>query len=182
MQRWYGGARAVTQVGARIAVQQTLDNAERIGVTLDARHSASGFQSDYSGWNLALYATYERVIARSMIASASLFARTDQLNSAGYSNKELGLSLGIGGELSHGVNAGVSATISRAVYDAALLALSPDPRADWRLSGRVYVGIRSLRVVGFSPSVSCNYTLNDSSLILYQSNRSRFAFNLARYF
>lgn len=182
LQRWYGGARAVTQVGARIAVQQTLDNAERIGVTLDARHSASGFQSDYSGWNLALYATYERVIARSMIASASLFARTDQLNSAGYSNKELGLSLGIGGELSHGVNAGVSATISRAVYDAALLALSPDPRADWRLSGRVYVGIRSLRVVGFSPSVSCNYTLNDSSLILYQSNRSRFAFNLARYF
>jgi hypothetical protein len=117
-----------------------------------------------------------------MIASASLFARRDLLNGAGYSSKEFGLSLGIGGELGHGLNAGISGTASRASYDAALAALSPDPRADWRLSGRIYAGLRSLRVVGFSPSVSYTYTLNDSSLTLYQSERSRFAFNLARYF
>lgn len=182
LQRWYGGERAVTQVGGRVAVQQTLGNSERVGLTVDARHSASGFQSDYSGWNLAVYATYERVVARSMIASASLFARRDRLNGAGYSNKEFGLSLGIGGELAHGLNAGISGTASRATYDAALEALSPDPRADWRLSGRIYAGLRSLRVIGFSPSVSYTYTLNNSSLTLYQSQRSRFAFNLARYF
>lgn len=182
LQRWYGGERAVTQVGGRIAVQHTLDNAQRIGLTLDARHSASGFQNDYSGWNLAAYATYERVVARSMIASASLFARRDRLNGPGYSSKEFGLSVGIGGELAHGLNAGVSGTVSRAAYDAALAALSPDPRADWRVSGRVYAGLRSLRVIGFSPSVSYTYTLNASSLTLYESQRSRFAFNLARYF
>ncbi len=182
LQRWYGGARAVTQVGSRVSVQHTLSNAERIGLTLDGRHSASGFQNDYSGWNLALYATYERVVARSMIASASLFARRDLLNGAGYSSKELGLSVGIGGELAHGLNAGVSGTVSRAIYDTALAALSPDPRTDSRVSGRVYAGLRSLRVAGFSPSVSYTYTLNASSLSLYRNSRSRFEFNLARYF
>jgi outer membrane protein len=36
--------------------------------------------------------------------------------------------------------------------------------------------------MGFSPSVSYTYTLNASSLSLYESKRSRFAFSLARYF
>jgi outer membrane protein len=182
LQRWYGGTRAVTQFGSRLAVQRTLSAAERIGVTLDMRHGASGFQAEYSGWNLALYATYERVVARSIIATASAFARRDLLNGAAFSSKEVGLSLGIGGELKYGINAGVSATGSRAVFDAPLAALSPDPRADWRLSSRVYAGLRSVRVLGFSPSVSFTQTLNASSITLYDNDRSRLAFNLARYF
>jgi outer membrane protein len=182
LQRWYGGDRAVTQTGGRLAVQRTIGENQRLGVTLDARHSASGLQQGYSGWNFALYATYERVIARSMIASASLFARADRLNEAAYSSNEFGMSLGIGGELPHGINAGVTGTASRATYAAPLAALSADPRADWRLAGRIYAGVRSLRFMGFSPSVSYTYTLNASSLSLYESKRSRFAFSLARYF
>jgi len=182
LQRWYGGDRVVTQVGTRLALQHTIGADQRVGLTLDARHSASGLQEAYSGWNFALYATYERVIARSIIASASLFARTDRLNEDAYSSKEFGLSLGIGGELPHGINAGITGTASRATFAAPLLALSNDPRADWRLSGRIYAGLRSLRVMGFSPSLSYTYTLNASSLSLYESKRSRFAFNLARYF
>ncbi|UVO52700.1 surface lipoprotein assembly modifier [Sphingomonas sp. SUN039] len=182
LQRWYGGDRAVTQLGARLAVQHTIGDDQRVGLTLDARHSASGFQEAYSGWNFALYATYERVVARSLIASASLFARADRLNEEAYSSKEFGLSLGLGGELPHGINAGITGTASRATYGAPLAAFSDTPRADWRLSGRIYAGVRALRVMGFSPSVSYTYTLNASSLSLYESKRSRFAFNLARYF
>ena len=182
LQRWYAGDRAVTQIGARLAVQHAIGETQRVGVTLDARHSASGLQQDYSGWNFALYTTFEQVIARSMIASASVFARADRLNEAAYSSNEFGLSLGIGGELPHGINAGITGTASRATYAAPLAALSNDPRADWRLAGRLYAGVRSLRLMGFSPSVSYTYTLNASSLSLYESKRSRFAFSLARYF
>ncbi len=182
LQRWYGGERAATQFGARLAVQHTIGDDSRVGLTIDARHTASGFQQAYSGWNFAAYATYERVIARSLIASASLFARSDRLNEAAYSSNEFGLSLGLGGELPLGINAGITGTASRASYGAPLAAFSDTPRADWRLSGRVYAGIRALRVMGFSPSVSYTYTLNASSLALYESKRSRFAFNLARYF
>lgn len=182
LRRWYGGMTAVTQYGARFVAERTLDSSQRVGLTLDARRSDSSFQDSYSGWNIGLYATYERVVARSMIASASLFARTDTLNERAYSSNEFGLSAGIGGELAHGINAGVTGTASRAIFGAPLLSLSTEPRADWRLSGRIYAGLRSLRLMGFSPSVSYTYTLNASSLTLYESSRSRFAFNMARYF
>jgi len=181
-QRWFGGRRASTQFGTRIAFQHNLDDGQRIGVTLDARHSASGFSSDFTGWNTGIYATYERVVLRSMVASASLFARADMLNAAAYSNRELGFSLGIGGELAHGVNAGISGGVSRAVFQAPLLAFSNDPRRDWRMNARIYVGLRSLRVMGFSPSVTYSFVRNAASLDLYESQRSRFAFSLARYF
>ena len=182
LQRWYGGHRAATQFGGRIALQQGLSASSRMGVTLDARHTASGFADAYSGWNLAAYASYERVVARSMIANANLFVRADRLNAAAYSSTEFGLGLGIGGELAHGVNAGVSATASRAIYAAPMALLSPTPRTDWRLSARVYAGLRSLRFLGFSPSVSYTFTRGASSLPLYDTRRSRFDFALARYF
>ncbi len=181
-QRWYGGSRAATQVGARFSAQHTLSDDQRIGVSLDARHNASGFGAAYSGWNFGAYATYERVVARSLIASASLFARVDRLNEAAFSSREFGVSLGLGGELGHGINAGISGTASRATFDAPMLAFSIDPRRDWRLSGRIYAGLRTFRFLGFSPSIAYTYTLNAASLPLYQSKRSRFAFALARYF
>lgn len=182
LRRWYGGMTAVTQFGGRLAAERTLDSSQRIGLTFDLRRSDSAFQDSYSGWNLSAYATYERVVARSLIASASLFARKDMLNEDAYSSNEFGLSAGIGGELAHGINAGVTGTVSRALFGAPLLALSTEPRADFRLSGRIYAGLRSVRLMGFSPSVSYIYTLNASSLTLYESNRSRFMFNVARYF
>lgn len=182
LRRWFGGMTAVTQYGARLSVERTLDAAQRIGLTIDARRSESSFQDSYTGWNIAAYASYERAIAGALVASASLFARTDQLGEKAYSSNEFGLSAGIGGELPHGINAGITATASRAVFDAPLLSLSTQSRADFRLSGRLYAGLRPLRFMGLSPSISYTYTLNASSLPLYDSSRSRFMFNVARYF
>jgi hypothetical protein len=181
-QRYYGGTRAATQFGGRATLERTLDAGQRIGLTLDTRHTDSGFSPIYNGWTAGAYATYERIVMRSMVASASVFYRTEDLKSESYSNHEVGLSLGVGGELKHGINAGVSGGVSHASYDAPLSLLSPDPRVDWRYNARVYVGLRSVRVLGFSPSVTYTYSHIDSSMQLYQSERSRLAFNLARYF
>ncbi|WP_293882852.1 porin family protein [Sphingomonas sp.] len=181
-QRYYGGERAATQFGGRANVEHTLNAGQRVGLTIDSRHTASGFSPDYNGWTTGAYATYERVVMRSMVASASLFYRTERLKSKIYSDDEIGLNLGIGGELKHGINAGISGGISHASYKAPLLSLSANPRADWRYNARIYAGLRSVRVLGFSPSVAYTYSRIDSSMILYQSNRSRLSFNLARYF
>ncbi len=180
--RWYGGTLATKQAGARAAVQMTRDKGDRIGFSIDARHSKSMINRDYDGWTGGVFATYERVVAKSFIVSGSAFARTDRLRQRAYSDNEYGVSLGIGGELPHGINAGVSATVSRARYFAPMLIFSPDPRTDWRYAGRAYVGVRSVRVLGFSPSATYNYSRNDSNLTLYKSSRSRFSFTLARYF
>lgn len=181
-QRWYGGKRAATAYGLRLGVQRDIGKSQRLGFTLDARRTDSGFSPVYNGWQLGGYATFEKVIARRFIGSASLFGRRDALASAGYSNKEVGVNLGMGGELPLGINASLSAGASKAWYDAPLGVFSSDPRKDTRLNGRAQIGLRSVRVLGFSPSVSYTYSKSLSNLTLYDNKRSRVRFALARYF
>ena len=180
--RWFGGKRANLAGGIKASVEHVISDKERIGFQLDARRTDSGFSRQFSGWQLGGYATYERVVSKSMIASASVFARRDALNDASASSYEVGANIGIGGELPHGITAGVSAGASRAVFDAPVRLFSDSPRKDWRLNARVNVGLRSIRVLGFSPSVTYTYAKNASSLTLYKSERHRVRFALARYF
>jgi outer membrane protein len=181
-QRWYGGKAANTGFGLRAGLQHEIGNNQRLGFSLDARRNLSSVADTYTGWQLGGYATYERVVARRLIASASLFGRRDALRSASYSDFEVGGSLGLGGELPLGINAGISAGASRAWFDAPLALFSSDARKDWRLNGKVQIGLRSIRMMGFSPSISYNYSASLSSLNLYDSKRSRLRFALARYF
>ena len=181
-QRYFGGKRASTGFGMRTSYQLNLDPAQRLGLSLDARHNASGFADSYSGWSLGANATYERVIARRFIASASLFGRRELLKSASYSSGEFGANIGIGGELPLGITAGISAGVSRAIFDAPLAIFSSSPRANTRLNARVNLGLRSLRILGFSPALTYSFSKSASSVALYQSKRSRLAFTLAHYF
>ena len=182
VRRWYGGKNAQSGFGARLSYQQNLTHGQRIGFQLDARKVTSGFGDAYAGWQGSAYGTYERVVDRSLIASASLFVRRESLHLDAYSNTEFGGSVGIGGELPHGLNAGLSVGISRVLFDAPLPILSPQDRRDWRFNGRAYIGARSLRVWGFSPSLTYTFNRADSSLDLYRTTRHRFQFGLARYF
>jgi outer membrane protein len=180
--RWFGGKAANISAGIKGAIQLSLSNRDRIGLSFDARRTESSINGIYSGWQIGSYATYERVIARSMIASASLFVRRDALNAAAYAGYEYGTNIGIGGELPFGITAGVSGGISRSRNDGPIALFSAQPRSDWRYNGRINIGIRSIRVLGFSPSITYTYAENASSLTLYDSRRSRFRFALARYF
>jgi hypothetical protein len=63
-----------------------------------------------------------------------------------------------------------------------LIVFDLKPRQDWRYNGRAYIGLRSVRVLGFSPSVTYNFSKVDASLPLYKNERHRVAFTLARYF
>ncbi len=181
-QRYYGGKRASTAFGGRTNFQLNIDNGRRLGISLDARHNSSGFSQSYSGWQMGAYATYEQVIARRFIGSASIFGRRDALRSAIYSSKEAGLNLGIGGELPHGLTAGISGGASKAIFDAPFSIFSTQPRRDLKLSARINVGLRQMRWLGFSPSVTYSYTKTASSLALYDSKRHRVAFTFACYF
>jgi hypothetical protein len=181
-QRYYGGQRAVTGLGGRSSFQLNIDDGQRIGLSLDARRQMSGFSSQYSGWSLGAYASYERVVARRFIASASLYGRRDLLKSDVYSNREFGAIMGIGGELPFGVNAGISGGVSSAKYDAPLSLFAANARKDTRFNARVNLGLRQFRWLGFSPSVSYTFSKSASSLSLYDSTRHRLAFSFARYF
>lgn len=182
LQRWYGGRLATREYGGRIGYQQALNEGQRLGFELDARRTESQLSNAYSGWQLGANVTYEQLIGKSLIASASIFARRDLLNEAGFSSFNYGVNLGIGGELPLGLNAGVSASISRSEFDAPLLLYSTENRDDWRSFGRAYIGSRKIKFLGFSPSIDYNYSRVDSNYDLYEMNRHRVNFKLARYF
>ena len=182
VQRWYGGRSATTGGGVRASYQQDLGAGARIGVQVDSRRISSGYGEAFGGWQHAIYASYERVVNKAMVASASLFARRDDLRSKAYSSTEFGGNLGIGGELPWGLNVGLSGGVSRVLFDAPLAFLSPDSRKDWRFNARAYLGARSVRVAGFSPSVTYTYNGINSTVGLYEIDRHRVQFGLARYF
>jgi hypothetical protein len=180
--RVYGGKVAQQGPGVRMTYQQNLPKGQRVSTLVDIRKIDSRFSPAYEGTSYAAYLTYERVVRRSMVASATIYGRRDDLRSDGYSNKEVGMNLGIGGELPKGINAGLSAGISRALFDDPIVAFDPDSRKDWRFSGRANVGLRSIRVLGFSPSATYTFTKTSTNVPLYQNERHRVEFTLARYF
>lgn len=182
LQRWYAGKSASTGGGARIGFQHDFDAGHRLGINVDARYAKSGFADAYSGWSLSGQAAYERVIARTMIGYAAIFGRRELLNSKSYSGHEIGANVGVMGDLPMGVSVGLSGGLSRAAFDAPIALFGGDPRKDWRFNGRVQVGLRSVRVLGFSPSLTYDYNRTDSSLLLYKNDRHRVRFGLVRYF
>lgn len=181
-QRWYGGDAVQRAGGVRATLRRDIGTHARATASLDARRTQSMVASAYSGWQLAGSATFERVVAKSMIASASLFARRDLLKSEAYSSHELGANLGIGGDLPFGLTAAASGGVSRAAFDAPLLLFSSEPRKEWRFNARAQLGLRAFRFLGFSPSLTYSFTQAKSSLTLYDNSRHRLRFGLARYF
>jgi hypothetical protein len=182
LQRWFGGKTAQQQIGVKTGLTSFLDQGQRIGVQFDVRHTSSGFGQSYDGWQYGAYGTYERVVARSMVASASVFVRRESLKAEAFSNTEAGFNIGIGGELPHGINAGLSGGLSYADYDGAIQMFSPNQRRDFRGNIRAYLGSRAIRILGFSPSITYTFTHNGSNYAFYDSDRHRFRFALAHYF
>jgi outer membrane protein len=181
-ERYYGGRHLNRDFGAKFGLQKVLNASQRIGIAIDGRKTTSFISNDYSGYQVGSNATFEKVVGKSFIASASVFGRMDMLNVKAYSSKSYGANIGIGGELPLGLNAGVSASISRAKYDAPQFAYSSDPRSDWRFFTRAFVGMRSVSFMGFSPSLEYVFSQNKSNYTLYTSTRHRANFKLSRFF
>ncbi len=181
-QRWYGGEAVSRQAGLRLGGQATLDPAHRVGVQLDLRRTKALFDDRYSGWQAGLYATYEQALAPTLLVSAGPFVRRDWLNDSAVSNTEVGANVGIGGALPLGINFGLSAGASRAVYDAPMPFFDADPRRDWRFVTRATLGNRKIALLGLSPQIGLSWTRIDSSIGFYDAARTRFEFSLVRYF
>lgn len=159
-----------------------LNDRNRVGVQLDLRRTAAFFDRGYSGWQSGLYLSYERALSSSIVASLGPFARRDRLHVAGYSNTELGINAGVGGELRQGFNIALGVGASRALYDAPLAFFDLKTRRDWRGTARVTVGNRKLRMFGLSPQIGWSVNRINSSTPFFRTQRNRLEISLARYF
>lgn len=180
--RWYGGEIAARQFGSKVTIQHSLGRTKRIALQLDGRRTESEINPGYNGWQAGANVSYEQVLGKSAIVSASVLVRRDFLDFDAYANKSAGASAGIGAELPMGINAGLSGGVIYSQYDAPQLFFSTERRKDWRFHARAHAGLRSFRVAGFSPSVEYGFQRVDSNYEFYTSERHRFQFKLARYF
>jgi outer membrane protein len=178
--RWYGGAAAQRSLGARLRAQQLIGNGGQLQAEFSARKLKNLINSDYSGAQYTFNLAYDQAIDKTTYASLSLFALREPLRNSFYSNVSTGLSMGVGSELPFGFNGGLTISASRAWYDSPTAVF--EARRDWNLQGYAYLGLRSVRYLGFSPSVEYRFTRNASNLPLYDFTRHRFEFALASYF
>src|SRR3546814_4184160 len=68
-----------------------------------------------------------------------------------------------------GINFGLRAGASRAVYDAPFVFFDAAPRRDWRLVARATLGNRKIRVLGLSPQIGFSWTRIESTIGFYDA-------------
>lgn len=180
--RWFGGRQLQRAGGIRLVAERTADRATRVTGTLDLRLLGSAFGEAFAGRQLLARVTVDRVLRQSLILTAGATVRREALNDPGFANTEAGVLLGLGGELPHGINLGISLDLSRGWADAAIPLLSGAPRTDWRYGARFTLASRTLRIIGFSPVVAYSLAGSRSSIPLYTFARHRLEMTMARVF
>lgn len=178
--RWYGGQAASRNMGGRLSLQQLAGPKAQVKADVSILRKTSLLNADYSGTQYNLNLAYDRTMGKATFASAAMFASRDALANSFFASSSLGLSLRLDSELPFGINGGVNLSAARSWFDDPTSAF--DVRRDWTLQGYAYLGLRSLRILSFSPSVEYRFTRNASNLPLYDFTRHRFEFALASYF
>jgi outer membrane protein len=179
-QRWFGGRNANRSVGARLSAQHVTAKQGQIKADLSILRKTNLLNSDYSGTQYNLNVAYDKIIGKSTFVSATVFGSRDALANSFFASSSIGLSARIDSELLFGINGGGNISVSRNWYDDPTSAF--DARRDWTLQGYAYLGLRSVRILSFSPSIEYRFTRNASNLALYDFTRHRFEFALASYF
>jgi hypothetical protein len=180
--RWYGGVSAMSGFGLRAKWRQDVGPGRHLGLYFDGRRYESGYGERFDGTQIGAYLTYDAALSPTLTAAGGVYARRDWLRDRQFSNSEVGAYGSLTHYLSDDITGGVSAGVSRLLFDAPILYLSPDARRDWRAYGSVYIAARRPIGLGLLPSLTYTYGRTDSSIDFYSAERHRLRFSLSRSF
>jgi hypothetical protein len=181
-ERWYGGISASQGYGLRARYQQQVATGHRVSLSLDVRIFDSDYGVDFRGTQAGAYLTYDRVLNAQMMGSLGVYARRDWLVGEAYSGAELGIYAGISRYLGPSLSGAVSAGISRMLFDAPILFLSPGAREDVRVYTTFSLTTRKPIGWNLFPSLSYSYHRNQSSISFFDADRHRVRLGLLRSF
>ncbi len=180
-QRWYGGRVLSRGYGARAFAEKQLPHGAELNVELALREIDNRINNGYDGSQAALSVTYERPLKHQLVASIGFTAKKDFIAQKEYASTDFGILAGLGAELPWGINAGLSLQGSQSHFGAPSQNFGIT-RSDWRFDSQAYLGLRNIRLLGFSPALTFSYSYNSSNIELYSFHRSRVEFSVARYF
>jgi hypothetical protein len=181
-ERWYGGLSVNSGLGVRARLQQQVADGERVTLLVDTRIFESEYGEDFGGTLAGAYLTYDRVLDSVTTGSLGLYARREWLGGEEYSSLELGAYGGLSRYLGPDLTGGLSAGISRVMFDDPILFLSADPREDWRFCANASLTTRQPIGWGIYPSLSYSYNRTRSSISFFDAHRHRVRLGLLRSF
>ncbi|HEU0098409.1 MAG TPA: surface lipoprotein assembly modifier [Allosphingosinicella sp.] len=181
-ERWYGGIKALEGVGLRGNWRHKLGPQSNLRLAVDARIFDSGYGDAFGGSQASLYLTYDSVLNPDLSFSAGLYARREWLGDDSFSSLDSGAYGGISAFLGQDFAAGLTAGLSRTVFDEPFLLLDPERRADWRPYASAWLTTRRPLALGLHPSLTYTYVRTASSIAYFSSDRHRLRLGVQRKF
>ena len=181
-ERWYGGVKALEGVGMRGSWRHPLGPSSNIRLAVDARIFDSAYGESFGGSQASLYLTYDSVLDPSLSFSGGVYARREWLRDDSFSSLDSGAYAGLSAFLGEDFAGGVTAGLSRTVFDEPFLLLDPDPRADWRVYASGWLSTRRPVLLGLHPSLTYTYSRTSSSIPYFNSDRHRLRLGVQRKF
>ncbi|HEX8238684.1 MAG TPA: surface lipoprotein assembly modifier [Allosphingosinicella sp.] len=180
--RWYGGVKALEGVGLRGNWRHRLSPTSNLRLAVDARIFESGYGDAFGGSQASLYVTYDSVLDPNLSFSGGLYARREWLGDDSFSSLDAGAYGGLSAFLSEDLAGGVTAGLSRTVFDEPFLLLGRDPRSDWRVYASGWLTTRRPVALGLHPSLTYTYSRTASSIPYFSSDRHRLRLGVQRKF
>ncbi|HET9638154.1 MAG TPA: surface lipoprotein assembly modifier [Allosphingosinicella sp.] len=180
--RWYGGVEALQGVGVRGNWRRPLSPTSNLRLAVDVRIFDSGYGDAFGGSSASLYLTYDSVLNPSLSFSGGIYARREWLGDDAFSSLDAGAYGGLSAFLSEDFSGGVTAGLSRTVFDEPILLLDPDRRADWRVYASGWLTTRRPVALGLHPSLTYTYSRTSSSIPYFSSDRHRLRLGVRRQF
>jgi hypothetical protein len=178
--RWYAQLSAMAGWGVRASHQEAIGPGRSLRAVVEARAYRSGYGRAFDGRQASVWLSYDAVLAPTLTASASAYARRDALRDRAYASTEVGgygsLSYYLGPTFAGSSSLG----LGRAWFDEPIPYLAASSRADWRPWLAVSLTTRRPLLWGFAPSLTYSYGRTLSTLPFYESDRHRLRLGFAR--
>jgi hypothetical protein len=179
--RSYGGETSGEGLGLRLRYQERLSDAGRIFLYADGRTTSSE-HNELDGYTASGLVAYEHTFSSRISMSGTLVVRREWLDSNLASNTEYAAYYAFGALLPLGLRGGGSLGAAYLAFDATNAKLSDHPRSDWRVNAGAYLTTQKAPLLGLWPTLGYTYITTASSIPLFDAERHRVRFNLAKRF
>lgn len=181
-ERWYGGVKALEGVGLRGNWRHALSPKSNLRLAVDGRIFDSAYGDAFGGSQASVYLTYDSVLNPNLSFSGGIYGRREWLGDPAFSSVDAGAYGGLSAFLGEDFSGGITAGLSRTVFDEPFLLLDPDPRADWRVYASGWLSTRRPVALGLHPSLTYTYSRASSSIPYFSSDRHRLRLGVQRRF
>lgn len=181
-ERWYGGVKALEGVGLRGNWRHPLGPKSNLRLAVDGRIFDSAYGDAFGGSQASVYLTYDSVLNPNLSLSGGVYGRREWLGDDSFSSLDAGAYGGLSAFLGEDFSGGITAGLSRTVFDEPFLLLDPDARADWRVYASGWLTTRRPVALGLHPSLTYTYSRTSSSIPYFSSDRHRLRLGVQRKF